>query len=194
MLSNCPNPFAGFYYSSEELREFGFKGVGANVRIHSKASVYCPENIELGDNVRIDDFVTIIATGPLQIGSFVNITNFCFLGSRNGIRLGDFVTLAPSVKLFSVSDDYSGLGLTGAVVPRELTACTEGLVELGRHVIIGANSVVLPNVTIGEGASLGSCSLAKANLEPWGMYAGIPARRIRDRKRTILDLERRVVA
>jgi len=181
-----PNPFAGHYYGSEELREFGFKQVGKNVRIHSKASIYRPENIELDDNIRIDDFTVIVATGPLRIGSFVNITNFCFLGTRNGIRIGDFVMMAPSVKLFSVSDDYTGArGLAGAVVPRELTACSEGPVEIGRHAIVGANSVVMPNVTVGEGVALGAFSLASMSLEPWGIYAGVPARRLKDRGREI---------
>jgi acetyltransferase-like isoleucine patch superfamily enzyme len=181
-----PNPFAGHYYGSEELREFGFRQVGRNVRIHSRASIYRPENIELADDIRIDDFTVIVASGPLRIGSFVNITNFCFLGTRNGIRIGDFVMMAPGVKLFSVSDDYTGAkGLAGAAVPRALTACTEGPVEIGRHAILGANCVVLPNVTVGEGSALGAGSLASRSLEPWGMYAGVPARRLKDRSREI---------
>lgn len=185
-------PFGGRFYESAELREFGFKRVGRNVKIHSRASVYCPENIEFGDNVRIDDYAVIIASGPLKIGSYVSIPNFCFIGSRAGITFGDFSTLAPGVRIFSASDDYHGEKLTNVTVPREMTGGVSAPVEIGRHVIIGANSVLLPGVTLGEGVAVGACSLVKADLAPWGIYAGVPVKRVGERSRKLLELEARL--
>jgi galactoside O-acetyltransferase len=193
-MSAPKNPFAGCYYSSEELRDFGFKVVGKNVRIHSKASIYCPENIQLHDNIRIDDFTVIIATGPLVIGSFVSIPNFCFLGSKHGMDFGDFATLAPGVQIFTSSDDYLGGKLTNVTVPAEYTGGSQGPVHIGRHVILGAQTVVLPNLTVGEGCSVGACSLVKSSLDPWGVYAGIPVRRLKNRKRDLLELEKKLLA
>jgi len=65
-----------------------------------------------------------------------------------------------------------------------------GKILIGRHSIVGENSVVLPNVTFGEGACLGALSFAKDDLDPWTLYAGIPARAIKPReKEKILSLE-----
>jgi galactoside O-acetyltransferase len=182
----------GEYLTEAELQGYGFQKLGTNVRIHTRASLYGTENISIGDNVRIDDFSIIIATGQIEIGSFVSIPNFCFVGGTFGVVLEDFVTLAPAVKIFTASDDYSGGKLTGPVVRRELTGGKAGPVILRRHVIVGAGSVILPDCTIGEGCSVGALSLVVKNLEPWGIYAGIPVSRLKERKKDLLDLEERL--
>lgn len=184
----------GRFLTEDDLRDEGFRRLGRNVKIHERASIYGLENISIGNNVRIDDFTVIIATGPLDVGSYVHIPNFCFLGSRYGIALDDFVTLAPGVKVFSSADDYSGEKMTNPTVPRGFTGGKQGRVQLGRHVIIGASSVILPGCTIGEGAAIGACSLVKNDLPPWGMYAGIPARFLKERKRDLLQLEKELPA
>ncbi len=55
---------------------------------------------------------------------------------------------------------------------------------IGRHCVLGANSVVLPNVTIPEGVAIGALSIVrpKDKLEPFGLYAGCPIRFIRKRE------------
>ena len=179
----------GRYLTEEDLRGAGFKRLGRNVRVHERASVYGTENITLGDHVRIDDFSILIATGELFIGSHVSIPNFCFLGAKFGLVMADFVTLAPGVQIFTTSDDYSGAHLTGPTVPPQFTGGRRGRVQLGRHCILGAGSVVLPGVSLGEGVSVGALSLVTTNLEPWGVYAGIPAKRLGDRLRGVLQLE-----
>ena len=70
----------GRFYTEEELQEAGFKSLGKNVKIHNRASIYCPEKISIGNNVRIDDFCVLIATGGIDIGKYVHIANFCYLG------------------------------------------------------------------------------------------------------------------
>ena len=177
------------YYPESTLRAAGFRRLGANVKVHARASIYATENISLGDNVRIDDFAIIIATGQVEIGNQVSIPNFCFLGGRNGIILEDFVTLAPGVKLFTASDDYLGDKMTGPTLPAEFTGGKCGPVVLRRHSIVGAGSVILPGCTLGEGCAVGALSLVVRDLEPWGVYAGIPAGRIKERRRNLLRLE-----
>ena len=183
----------GTYLTEAELKDYGFKELGHNVRIHSRASVYCPEEISIGSNVRIDDFTVIVASGGVTIGSYVHIANFCFLGGRHGIVLGDFAGLAHGVKIFTGSDDYSGEMLTNPTVPEEYTGGRSGQVALGRHVIIGSGSIVLPGCELGEGVSVGALSLVNRSLEPWGVCFGIPARRIKSRKKSLLDLEKQLL-
>jgi galactoside O-acetyltransferase len=177
------------YHPESTLQAAGFRRLGCNVRVHGRASIYGTENISLGDDVRIDDFVVIIATGPVEIGNHVSIPNFCFLGGRNGIVLEDFVTLAPGVKIFTASDDYLGDKMTGPTLPAEFTGGKSGPVVLRRHSIVGTGSVILPGCTLGEGCAVGALSLVSHDLEPWGVYAGIPVKRIKERRRNLLRLE-----
>lgn len=179
----------GRYLMEDDLRGYNFKRLGKNVKIHERASIYGTENITLGDNVRIDDFSIIIATGEVVIGNHVSIPNFCFIGGKFGIEMEDFVTLAPGVKVFTASDDYSGETLTGPTVPAAFLGGRRGAVVLRRHVIVGTNSVILPGCTLDVGVAVGALSLVTTNLDAWGIYAGIPVRRLRERKRDLLQKE-----
>lgn len=180
----------GKYLTEVELKDMGFRKLGRNVKIHSRSSIYGVENISIGDNVRIDDFTVIVASGHLDIGSHVQITNFCYLGAKYGIRLEDFVGIGCGTRIYTSSDDYYGEKLTNITVPSEFTGGIKGRVVLQKHVIVGANCVILPACTIGEGAAIGALSLVVKDIEPWGIYCGIPVKRLRARKRDLLLLER----
>lgn len=181
----------GEYYSDAQLRAAGFRSLGTNVKIHNRASLYQVENISVGDNVRIDDFAIIIATGPVDIGSYVHVPNYCYIAAGCGVTLHDFVTLAPGVQIFTKSDDYSGVRMTGPLVPTEYAGGRAGHVTLGKYVIVGTNTVILPDCRLGEGCSVGALSLVKTDLEPWTVYAGAPVRKIAERKRDLLALRQK---
>jgi galactoside O-acetyltransferase len=180
------------YYTERELMAAGFRRLGRNVKIHRRASIYGTENIAVGDHVRIDDFTVIVATGPLELGNYVNIMNHCFIGSRYGIVLEDFVGLAHGSKLFTSVDDFSGGCLTGPTVPPEMTGGKKGPIVFRRHAVLCAGGIVLPCCTIEEGSVVGALSLVKNDLEPWGIYGGVPAVRLKERRRDLLALEQRL--
>jgi acetyltransferase-like isoleucine patch superfamily enzyme len=96
--------------------------------------------------------------------------------------------LAPGVKLFSASDDYSGEYLTGPTLPAGMTGGSRGKITLRRHVLLGAGTVVLPGCTLDEGAAVGALSLVIKSLASWGLYAGIPCRLLRPRKKDLLKI------
>jgi acetyltransferase-like isoleucine patch superfamily enzyme len=62
-------------------------------------------------------------------------------------------------------------------------------VHLGKHVIVGTGSTILPGVTIGEGAAIGAMSLVTKDIQPWKIAVGIPAKEIKERDRGLLQLE-----
>jgi acetyltransferase-like isoleucine patch superfamily enzyme len=162
---------------------FGFRRLGRNVRIYSGAKIIGAEFITLGDNVIIDDFVLIYARAPTIIGSHVHIASFCSLTGGGELRLGDFSGLSSGVRVVTGSDDFLGGSLTNPTVPSEFRQVLRSHVNIGRHAIVGANTVLLPGCTIGEGAAVGAGSLVNRDLAPWGVYVGSPARRIRERPR-----------
>lgn len=183
------------YYSEHDLRDAGFKHLGKNVQIAKNCTIIGLENIEIGNNVRIDGYCSIIVSGNgwLRIGSYIHIGSYCLLSAGEGITLCDFSGLSQGTKIYSRSDDYSGEHLTNPTVPSKFTGIIKGEVTLGRHVIVGSGSVILPRVTIGEGSSVGALSLVTKNLDAWGVYAGNPARKIKERSRKILELENQML-
>lgn len=168
------------------------KKCGRGVIIGVTVRIRYPELVEIGDNVIIDDF-TYIST-RLIIEDNVHIAAGCkFIGGRSAlVKFNQFSTVSPNVVLAAGSDDYIG-GLATPIVSSEYKGSPNiGTIEIGKHSIVGANSVVLPNVKFNEGSALGALSLAKRDLSAWGLYAGVPAKRIKQRdKATILQMERK---
>lgn len=184
------NPFEPGYYSTDDLRGFGFASVGDNVQIARNCTIIGLANISIGDHVRIDGYTSIIVpNGRVSIGSHIHICIGCVIGGRGGVVLSDFVGLSQRSIVLSASDDYSGEYLTNSLIPSDFTNVTIAPVHLGRHVIVGAGSVVLPGADIGEGTAVGSLSLVSKPLDPWGIYAGTPAKRIKARSTALLSLE-----
>lgn len=172
------------FYSQSELLALGFQRYGANVLISKKASIYGAENITIGDNVRIDDYC--ILSGHLAIGSNIHISAYNALYGAMGIVLEDFTGISPRCSLFSAMDDFSGDFLIGPVHKESLTNVSGGTIILKRFSQLGCNSVVFPNITIGEGAVVGAMSMVKSDLSPWSINYGIPAKRVGERSRGIL--------
>lgn len=186
-MENEKGKYAGFY-SEKELEELGISKIGKNVLISNKCSVYQADRMEIGDNVRIDDFCILI--GKIKLGSNIHIGAFCHLSGGAGIVMEDYSGLSQRCSLYTQSDDYSGRGMTNPTIPEKFKKVKSGKIVLGKHVIIGASSVILPNVTIGEGASVGAMSLVNKSIEAWTMNVGIPCRTIRCREKDVLRLEK----
>ncbi|MEB0028818.1 acyltransferase [Pseudomonas sp. MH9.2] len=169
----------------------GFASVGASPQLSDKASYYNCANIIIGDNVRIDDFCVLSAgAGGIVIGSHIHIAVYSFLIGAGKISLHDFSGLSSRVSIYSSCDDYSGLSMTNPMIPNEFTNVHDADVVVGRHVIIGASSVLLPGVVLDEGVAVGALSLVSKSCKAFGVYSGVPAKRIKERKRDVLELER----
>lgn len=172
------------FYSEAELQSLGFKSVGKDVMLSKKASVYSPHMIEIGDNVRIDDFC--ILSGKITIGSNVHISAYVGLYGSMGIVIGDYSGISPKSVVYSAMDDFSGEYLIGPIHPKSSTNVMGGMVRIGRYAQIGTNTVVFPNLNIGEGAVIGACSLVNRDIDEWSISFGIPAHRKRNRKKGLL--------
>lgn len=187
--------YGGFYLASAELRALGCAAVGDDVRVHSTCVMVGLESLSFGDHVRIDPFCSLIAAeGHIHFGDYVHVAGYCSLSAGEGVELADFAGLSHGVRIYTRSDDYSGAALSNPTVPPEFLRIAKGAVRLARHVLIGAGTVIMPGCNIAEGTTVGALSLVKSSLSEWGIYAGVPARRLRDRSRDLLALERRLRA
>jgi acetyltransferase-like isoleucine patch superfamily enzyme len=181
------------YYTEKQLQQFDFKYIGKNVKISDKASIYNCKQIEIDDNSRIDDFCVI--SGKIRIGKNVHITPMCLVaGGEKGIVFEDFTTIAYGVQAFTQSDDYSGKTMTNSTIPKKYKNEFMQEIILKKYSIVGAGSIIMPGVILAEGTSIGAMTLVLESTKPWGIYVGNPARRLKDRKKDLLELEKEYLA
>ena len=181
------------FWNRRELEAMGFKSLGKDVLVSKSAAIYWPNLISIDDYSRIDDFCVL--SGEISIGRNVHIAVFCNVAAgRSRIVLNDFVGLAFGCHLIAQSDDYSGMTMTNPTVPTEFKNEISSPISIGRHSILGTGSIVLPGVEIPDGVSSGANTLFRENPEPWSVYVGSPARRIKERSRNLLNLENRYLS
>jgi galactoside O-acetyltransferase len=168
------------FLTQEQLEKIGFAYLGNNVLLSDKCSIYSPENIFIGHNVRIDDFS--ILSGNISIGNYVHIACQTSLIGKGRIRLSDYSSVSGGSKIYSSSDSFLGDSLVGPTIPEELRNVKHKDVYISRFVTIGANSVILPGVKIGENSAIGACSLVTKDVPGNGIYAGNPLKFIKERQ------------
>ena len=188
------DPFNSGYWNDADLASAGFGSIGRNVRIAKNCTIVGMQNIQIGDNVHIDGPTVLSAGGGhIRFGRNIHVGGMCFIAGAGGVDLEDFSGLSQGVRIYAASDDYSGHALTNPTVPREFLNVEMAPVRLGRHVIVGSGSVILPGCNIGEGSSVGATSLVTKSLAPWGIYAGAPARFLKKRSQQLLAMEAQLI-
>jgi len=149
--------------------------IGKNATIRSGTVIYC--NVKIGDNfttghnvvirekTKIGDNVLIgtntVIEGNTEIGSNVSIQSNVFIPINSIIE--DFVFIGPNAVL--TNDKYpvrKKYPLQGPVIKKGAT--------------VGANSVILPSVKVGEGAFIAAGAVVTKNVPPWSLAVGSPAR------------------
>ncbi len=175
---------------SNQAYSIGLATVGHDVSIWPLAKIVMPEVITIGDSVIIDDFVFLMGGAKTAIGSFTHIGSFTSITGGGDFIMEDYSGLSSGVRVYTGNEDYTGGCMTNPTVPAPYRSPLRSFVHIGKHAIIGANSVILPGVVIGEGAVVGANSLVTKNCQPWTTYFGSPAKPLRQRRsEKILELE-----
>lgn len=178
------------FYTEDELKELGLKKYGKNVLISKKASFYGIQNISIGNNVRIDDFCLL--TGDITIGNYVHISAYSALYGSFGIIINDFCGVSPHSILLSATDDFSGDYMISPIVSSKYTNIMGGKIILEKFVQIGTHSTVMPNVTCKEGSVCGAYTFINNDLATWTIYAGVPAKKLKNRNKNIIRLSKKI--
>ena len=137
-----------------------------------------PENLFLGEFTWIDVNCQLSAArGRIEIGSRCHIATGVVMNCHELLRIGDYTTLSHGVKVFGISETPgNGKRLSGPMIPEEHENLLKGHVIIGKDCYVGTNSVILPGVTLGEGAVIGANSLVKADVPAWAIAVGNPVR------------------
>jgi acetyltransferase-like isoleucine patch superfamily enzyme len=175
------------FLTKNQIKRIGFKSIGYDFLISCKTSIYHPETIEIGSNLRIDDFCVLSAgKRGIKIVNNIHIAPFSLLIGSGKIILSDFCNISSRVAIYSSSVDYSGHFLTNSKVPEKYKNIKVQDVFLGRHVIIGSRSVILPGIILNERVGVGAMSLISKSCDAFGIYAGCPEKKIKDHSKNLL--------
>lgn len=135
-----------------------------------------------GENVYIGAGCVFNPPGNIEIGSHVYFGANCVIQSVHGdILIGDHVMFGPGVHIHGGNHKIDDLD--GFMDEAKKQYGDDPPVVISNDVWIGANAIVLPGVTVGEGAVIGAGSVVTHNVEPYAVVAGNPAKILRFRKR-----------
>lgn len=171
----------------------GFKEVGKEVEIFEPISLIDKSKFTIKNRVRLSEFSLISGGNGIYIGNFVHVANHVSIVGGGICVIEDFVGICAGARIITGSDDIIGNGIPSPMVPPNYRSFYRSHVVCKKHSFIGTNVVIHPGVTIGEGTVVASGSVVTKDLEPWGIYMGVPAVRVKERKREIiLDMENKI--
>jgi len=130
------------------------------------------ENIDFGKYIIIDDFVLIYAKDKIKIGNYVHIASFTSISGGGELIMEDFSGLSSGCRVVTASDDFKDFGFGNPTINSKFRNTKKGFIHIKKFAIVGSNSVILPNVTIGEGVSVSANSVITKDLSSWGVYVG----------------------
>jgi galactoside O-acetyltransferase len=173
-----------------QAKRLALRACGEDVQIYPRAHIVSPETVSIGDSVIIDDFVFLVGGAETRIGSFVHLASFSSYLGRGSLVIEDFVSVSSGARIYTGIDDFSGESLVGPGVPEPWRRPIRTFARIGKFAVVGANAVVFPGVTLGEGCAVGALSLVNRDCEPWTIYGGVPARPLKARRKDrLLELE-----
>ena len=177
------------------MKKYSFREAGENITIYEPVTFIGTENMVLRSNIIISEYAYIAAGLGLHIGSFIHIAAHSSISGGGICILEDFVGICAGARLITGSEDVMGEGIASPTVSDDIRSYYRSYVHCRRHSFVSTNAVIQPGVTIGEGAVVGSGSVVTKDLEPWGIYIGSPAKRVKDRpKERIMELEKKAYA
>ena len=150
--------------------------ISGDVYIDPSSSV---NNLRLGNGVKIAKRCSVYGSeeNQLEIGEFSYIgMNTIINGFNAKITIGSNVSIAQSVNIMADSGPNASLEM------QAFFAIQTGPVSIGDHSWIGANSIIMPNVTLGEFCVVAANSFVTSNFEPYSVVGGNPAKIIRKLK------------
>ena len=138
-----------------KFRKFAYKLAGLKIGkrsfIYNGVTIICPHNITIGDD------------------SFINYG--CLMSAYSKIEINNRITIAYNCSLITESHNPYSPDFEAIIKP----------IIIKDNVWIGANSVILQGVVIEEGSIIAAGSIVNSNVEPYSIYAGAPAKKIKER-------------
>lgn len=133
-----------------------------------RRGLYCAAGMHFGSDSVIFMGAEIRSPDKIKLGSGASIGHHCVLDGRNGITIGDNVNFSHGVWVWTAQHDVNDPDFK----------VVGGPVNIGSYAWLGGRVIVLPGITIGEGAVVASGAVVTKDVPPWTIVAGIPAKKI----------------
>jgi len=144
---------------------------------HLRRFIYRSLGMKMGKNVVFYYGTQIRDVSGIQLGDGIFIGDNAVLDGRRGIIIGNNVNLSSNVSIWTLQHDHRD--------PDFSCKAEGGQVVIGDRVWLGSNVIVLPGVTIGEGAVCCAGCVVTKDVEPYSVVAGIPAKKVNERPRNL---------
>jgi galactoside O-acetyltransferase len=150
--------------------------------IYEPVVILKPEMVNIAETARIDSFVKIEGGQGVHIGKYVHIASFTHINVGGGnVILDDHSNVSSGAKILGGSNKKDGLSMSSAS-PSTMQVVERKTTVLGKYAFLGVNGVVMPGVTIGEGAVIGAGAVVTKDVPAYEIWAGVPAKKIGARK------------
>jgi putative colanic acid biosynthesis acetyltransferase WcaF len=133
--------------------------MGPTCHFYPKARIWAPWNLICEDKVSVGDDAELYNPAPLYMASHAIVSQGAYI--------------------CGATHEYNDPAFSLIAFP----------MRLGAYSWVCARAVVHPGVNVGDGAILGLGAIATRDLEPFGIYAGVPARKVKERLRSALPEE-----
>lgn len=147
--------------------------LGKNISIEKDAKI---NNVKIGDNTKIASGVRIFGSEENQL----LVGNNCYFGPNTivegynaKVTIGNHVSFAQNVNLMS------GSGPNASEIMQRIFPVLKGAVIIGEHTWLGANVVIMPNVTLGNYCVVAANSFVNKSFPDYSVIGGTPAKLIR---------------
>lgn len=127
--------------------------------------------MRIGKDCAIYGGSEVRAPWSIELGNFVSLGHRAVLDGRGGLVIGDCVNLSSEVMLWTNQHDYR----------QDDFPITAAPITIEAYAWLGPRVIVLPGVTVARGCVIGAGAVVTRDTEPFGLYAGVPARRIGER-------------
>jgi acetyltransferase-like isoleucine patch superfamily enzyme len=143
------------------------------IRRRTRLDVFPFHNFQLGTRSIIEDFCTVNnAVGDVIIGdrTIIGISNVII----GPVRIGNDVMFAQNVVLSGMNHQYERIDISPTIQD-----ITTNRITIEDNVWIGANSVVIPGISIGKHAVVGAGSVVTKDVAPYTVVVGNPAKAVK---------------
>jgi maltose O-acetyltransferase len=131
--------------------------------------------IKIKSGSKIHQGVKFFHIGKFSMGKNSTINFGCYLDNRRGIYIGNNVGIAHDTKIYTLGHDLND--------PKFKTKGSPVIIE--DNVFVFSNCLIMPGITIKEGAVVLSGSVVTKDVEPYAIVGGNPAKKIKDRTKEI---------
>lgn len=137
-----------------------------------------PENLTISSTARVDSFCKLECGEGIEIGDFVHVAAYCHLNIGGGkLTLSEGSSCASGVKIITGSNIPGPNRSCSAVAPGNMIEKSQ--VYIGKNATLFTGAIVLPGVTVGEGAIIAAGAVVTRDVPPGETWGGVPARKLK---------------